>query len=114
MDKDDFVLTYEQAIEQAYRELKNNEYSTLDSIINADTWIHEYSIYPQNEELYNIFLEDNNFNFIGFYIFVMKNIESEDYEDTTNDDYLNNAPCDNSGFCIGNTCKYYFSTCNRN
>lgn len=41
----------------------------------------------------------------------------EDYEtfsDFEIDDYVSNAPCDNAGFCIGSTCKNYFSVCNKN
>ena len=33
----------------------------------------------------------------------------EEYEEVEEDD--GNAGCDNAGFCIGTSCKYYFTQC---
>ena len=35
----------------------------------------------------------------------------DEYQDNI-DDYSQNMPCDNSGYCIGSTCKNYFIKCN--
>lgn len=32
----------------------------------------------------------------------------EEDEEVIEDDYASNAPCDNSGFCAGSSCKYFY------
>ena len=35
-----------------------------------------------------------------------------DYEDYEEVEETGNAPCDNTGTCIGTGCRYYFTVCN--
>lgn len=36
----------------------------------------------------------------------------ESEEICTNEDFETNAPCDNIGYCVGTSCRYYFTNCN--
>ena len=36
-----------------------------------------------------------------------------DYEEYEEVEDSGNAPCDNSGMCIGTGCRYYFTVCNQ-
>lgn len=38
-------------------------------------------------------------------------LEYEEYEEVV--DGWENAACDNAGFCIGSSCRYYYTHCNK-
>ena len=40
--------------------------------------------------------------------FVREEYDDIDAEYDSIDDYVDNAPCDNSGFCSGSSCPYYY------
>lgn len=35
--------------------------------------------------------------------------EEDDWDDCYDDGYASNAPCDNTGYCVGARCPYYYN-----
>ena len=70
------------------------------------------SIYPYGNPEAEAILEYNKYDDgdIEFWV-----VPKDDLFDGAFDgafEFFENAPCDNSGFCIGTSCPHYFKTCN--
>lgn len=68
------------------------------------------SIYPYGNPEASPILEYYNDDEEGEDFWVIE--EDDLFEDVFDNSIFENAPCDNSGFCIGTTCPHYFKTCN--
>lgn len=59
----------------------------------TDVWVHDIYIFKVHRD--------------G----IIEMLEDEDDNPSFEDEYASNAPCDNTGICIGTSCPYYFTNC---